>query len=145
MPHIDSMKGHFEDLAKRSISEKSKLETPDELLKILNDSSWYQYELGNHKRCLELVHIRQRCCTDKASDMYAHFCSHAACAHFELHEVGKGQEQIYIAISIREDSSSERKPARKRIQQQGDIGAVGPPVREYPGYFRQSSENSTNF
>ncbi len=40
-------------------------------------------------------------CTDKTSLDYAHFCSHAACALYELHEVRKGRQLIEIAVQTR--------------------------------------------
>ncbi|KAJ4263560.1 hypothetical protein NW762_006379 [Fusarium torreyae] len=101
MPHVESVVRHFGSLEKRLKAEGARWELCQELQDLVQNSAWYQYELGDYHKCLELVHFGQKH-TARDSDMYAHFSSHAACAYFELHEVAKGQEQIDTALSIRE-------------------------------------------
>ncbi len=104
MAHVESAKRHYEEFNKRPRPRNAavnKIPVPPELTKLVQNSSWYQYELGDYDKCLELAHFGQKLSVE-GSDEYAHFSSNAACAHFELHEVRKGQAEIDAALAIRE-------------------------------------------
>lgn len=92
---------HSLHLAKYYQSQSGRLTASETTLTLWKNSAWYQYEANEYLDCLKLIDIATKACKDKKSLLYAYFCSHAACAHYELHEIEKGKEKVLLAISIR--------------------------------------------
>lgn len=99
LPHVLAVANLYDT---RSRSAKMRLTMPEELVRLIRNTVWYQYEAGNHEAALTLLDIGYRGCADESSLDYAHLCSHGACVLYERNSVAKGQERINKALEIRE-------------------------------------------
>ena len=97
LPHVTSMAHLYE----KHTRLKAKLTASTEFMRMVRNCAWFQYECSNHRACLDLLEIGMHGCADKSGLEYAHFCSHAACALYELHEVPRGREFMEVAVQTR--------------------------------------------
>lgn len=54
MAHVESVKAHFESISIRVKSENGTLNVAEVFLDLIQNSAWYQYEIGNYQECLDL-------------------------------------------------------------------------------------------
>lgn len=104
IPHVAAMARTFQKFAKPTKLDGLRFEP--RFLSLLNDATWYLFEIGAIQESTELLHIAMDACHDKQSLEYAHFCNTYVNIAVEQNDMEIGRKYSEIAISIREAHAS---------------------------------------